>query len=152
MINVAKYSVQLVRESNKRYDIDRIINSPEKVYNAMIELYDIENLCEEHMYMIALDTKLRIIGTFEISHGILSASLVHPREVFKRALLVNAASIMLVHNHPSGMLKVSPEDEQVTKRFDKAGEILGVELLDHIVMSSEGYVSMKVEGIFASND
>ncbi len=88
----------------------------------------------EHFVMMALDARRRVIGITEVSVGTLSASLVHPREVFRTAILLNAAAIVIGHNHPSGDCAPSAEDREVTRRLTKAGELLGIPLADHVVL------------------
>lgn len=92
--------------------------------------------------MIALNTNAKIIGIHEVSHGSLSASLVVPREVFKRAILNNAASIILMHNHPSGNSEPSVEDLRLTKRIIDCGTLLSIKLNDHIVIGRGQYTSI----------
>ena len=100
---------------------------------------------EEYMYMICMNTKNKIIGVFEISHGSVNSSIVSPREVFQKALLANAVSIIVMHNHPSGDPTPSREDVEVTKRLVEAGKIVGVEVLDHIIIGDQ-YSSLKEKG------
>ena len=95
--------------------------------------------------MLALDTKCKPIGIFEISHGTVNMSMINPREVFIRALLVGAVSIALIHNHPSGDATPSREDISATKRLAECGKLLGVVLLDHIVIGHD-YTSLKADG------
>ena len=103
---------------------------------------------EEYFMLLCLNTKGFIIGTHEVSHGHLSGSIVHPREVFKRALLNNAAAIIVAHNHPSGDTTPSQEDIGVTKRLKDCGDLLGVKLLDHIIVSPSGnYTSLADDGL-----
>jgi DNA repair protein RadC len=93
---------------------------------------------EEHFVSLHLNTKFEVIGLHEVSHGTISASLVHPREVFKAALVANSYAILVCHNHPSGAkLKASAEDLETTKQLVKAGKILGVNVLDHIILGLE---------------
>jgi len=90
---------------------------------------------EEYFVSLHLNTKFEVIGLHEVSHGTLSASLVHPREVFKAALVANSYALIVCHNHPSGArLKASPEDLETTKQLVKAGKVLGVNVLDHIIL------------------
>lgn len=96
--------------------------------------------------MICLTTKHRVIAYHEVSRGTLDATLVHPREVFKAALLVNAATIVVAHVHPSGLPTPSPDDIDLTRRLAAAGELLGVHLLDHIVIGDGRYYSFKEAG------
>ncbi|MEW9105129.1 DNA repair protein RadC [Paenibacillus sp.] len=102
---------------------------------------------KEHFICLFLNTKNRIIAQETISIGILDASLVHPREVFKAALKCGAASIICAHNHPSGDPTPSPEDVALTRRLLEAGEIVGIELLDHLVIGDNQYVSLKERGL-----
>ncbi len=95
---------------------------------------------------LLLDGRHRIIREVEISQGTLTASLVHPREVFRPALRDGAAALVVVHNHPSGDPTPSAEDRQVTDRLARAGDLLGVRLLDHVVVAEQGYRSLREEG------
>ena len=104
-------------------------------------------LDREHLWRIDLDTRSRVLGFEVVSIGTLSASLVHPREVMKGALLANSAGFILAHNHPSGDEAPSPEDREVTLRVKRAGEIMGVPLIDHIVIGSDRFYSFKDAGL-----
>ncbi|PLX91032.1 MAG: DNA repair protein RadC, partial [Desulfuromonas sp.] len=94
-----------------------------------------------------LDSKNRIVCLDQVSTGSLNASIVHPREVFKSAMLSSAAAILFLHNHPSGDPTPSKEDLELTKRLKEAGELLGVRVLDHIVIGSGCYQSLADKGI-----
>ena len=101
---------------------------------------------EEKFVLILLDARHEVTGLIEISHGTLSSSLVHPREVFKAALLANAYAIMVAHNHPSGSRAASPEDIETTKKLAECAELLGVTMLDHIIVTAYGeYTSIREE-------
>jgi len=99
----------------------------------------------ERFLALLLDGRHRVIREVEISHGTLTASLVHPREVFRPALRDGAAALVVVHNHPSGDPTPSAEDRRVTERLVRAGELLGVRLLDHVVVAEHGYRSLREE-------
>lgn len=101
---------------------------------------------KEHFVALHLDTKHRLIGEEIVSVGSLNSSIVHPREIFKTALKRSAAAIICLHNHPSGDPTPSYEDVDVTRRLVEAGEILGVEVLDHIVLGENCFVSMREKG------
>ncbi|OGK19014.1 hypothetical protein A3D80_03490 [Candidatus Roizmanbacteria bacterium RIFCSPHIGHO2_02_FULL_40_13b] len=107
---------------------------------------DIRHKKKEHFVALYLDARNQLITTETISIGTLNASIVHPRDVFAPALKHNAASIIIVHNHPSGDPEPSHDDELVTKRIIEAGKILGIEMADHIIVSSSKYVSFKEKG------
>jgi DNA repair protein RadC len=96
----------------------------------------------EHFVIIMLDTRNKLIGLHTVSIGTLNANLIHPREVFKAPIISNAASIILGHNHPSGDLEPSKEDYDVTDRLKKSGELLGIRILDHIIVSDRSYRSI----------
>ena len=100
---------------------------------------------KEHFLVLSLDTKNHLINTHPISVGSLDTSIVHPREVFKEAISATAASVIFVHNHPSGDPTPSEDDIKLTKRLVEAGEILGIEVLDHIIVCDKDYLSMKAK-------
>lgn len=111
------------------------------------EVYDVASLPEEHIWALALDTKLHPIGIFEISHGTVDYSIFNVRDVFKRLLLTNATSFILVHNHPSGDAEISGDDAVTDERFKKAGDLIGIEYIDNIVVCGEKkYSSFRMKG------
>lgn len=116
------------------------ISTPEDIHQYVEPL---KHYAEEHFVAFHIDAQHKIIGYHIVSHGTLSSSLVHPREVFKAALLANSHTMIVAHNHPSGSLNPSPEDLDTTRQLIAAGKILGVELLDHIVVSSRGICSIR---------
>ena len=97
----------------------------------------------EKFICLHLNTKNQLISFEVVSTGSLTASIVHPREVYKAAILANAASVVFMHNHPSGDPEPSLDDIEVTRRLVKAGEILGINILDHIVVAQKGYFSFR---------
>ncbi len=114
-----------------------IIDSPEK---AVAQLADIRDKKQEYFVCLTLDGANRLITKRVISIGTLTSSLVHPREVFADAITDRAASIIVAHNHPSGTLTPSDADRQVTERLREAGELLGVALIDHILLTKTDFV------------
>ena len=116
-----------------------IIDSAEK---AVELLGDIRSKKQEYFVCLTLDGANRLIAKRVISIGTLTASLVHPREVFAEAITDRAASIVVAHNHPSGNLEPSIADKEVTERLRQAGEILGIEVLDHLILGGEGFRSV----------
>lgn len=154
MVRMIKYATKLTDNkrvvlekevSTNRPDLSYAIKSPDDAVAIGREFMRIHEEPEEYMYMICMNTKNRIIGVFEISHGTVNASLVNPREAFQKALLANAVSVIFMHNHPSGDSTASREDIEVTKRLSEAGKILGVEVLDHIIIG-DSYSSLKEKG------
>ncbi len=106
----------------------------------------IGNEKEEHFMILYFDTRNKLINE-EISIGTLNASLVHPREVFKKAIKDNVAQIIIAHNHPSGDSKPSEEDISTTERLMEAGKLVGISIIDHLVITLNGYFSFKENGI-----
>ena len=137
--------VQLVKERNEYYDF-KAIKSPECAYKIFNEF--VGNADREMFVVACLNTKNEIANLSVVHMGSLNASIVHPREVFKTAILSNSASIICAHNHPSGHPEPSREDIEVTKRLAEAGKILGIELLDHIIIGEETFYSLKERGHF----
>jgi len=138
-------AIELGRRIRQYVPEDRyIIRSPKDGANFVME--SMRHLNQEHLIVLFLDTKNRIIHKQTIFIGSLNASIVHPREIFREAVKRSAASIICVHNHPSGDPTPSQEDIQVTKRLVEAGKIMGIELLDHIIIGNQKYVSLKEKG------
>ena len=103
---------------------------------------------KEYFLALLLDTRNQLIRVAEISVGSLDSSVVHPREVFKEAVLASAASVIFVHNHPSGDPEASEDDIKLSKRLAEAGELMGIDVLDHIIIGDKKYLSLKREGLF----
>jgi DNA repair protein RadC len=101
---------------------------------------------KERFYAVHLDVRNRMLREEAVSEGTLTASLVHPREVFGPALREKTASLVLVHNHPSGDPEPSPEDHEVTRRLCSVGDLVGVRVVDHVVVGDVGYVSFADRG------
>lgn len=154
-VRVVKYKTKLTEEKRAVLEkevsvycpeVDRKMNSPEKIVSLARYYLRIHEQTEEYLYMICMNNKLDMIGVFEISHGNVNSSIVGTREIFQKALLANAVSIVLIHNHPSGDPTPSREDIKVTERLNEAGKIIGVQVLDHIVIGNPGYASLKEKG------
>jgi DNA repair protein RadC len=122
------------------------IRSPQDVSNLLMA--EMRDLKKEHLKSLILDSKNRVMKTCTVSIGTLDSSLVHPREVFRDAILASAAAIIVVHNHPSGDPSPSAEDRRITQRLHECGELLGVALLDHIILGDNRFVSLKERGVF----
>jgi DNA repair protein RadC len=146
-IQVVFEKVVLVREKTGRYELPRETKSPEEAYNAIKIITNVQEEAQEVFGILLLNIKNKIVAVHEISRGALNSSLVHPREVFKPAVLHNAASIICFHNHPSGEPEPSREDIELTKLLVEAGKIMGIEVLDHIIVGEDRYVSLKERGV-----
>lgn len=137
----------LEKELNVNYpELDRKMNGPEKVVRLAKEFLHLDDQTEEYLYMICMNSKLELTSVFEISHGNVNSSIIGAREIFQKALLANAVSIILMHNHPSGDSTPSREDIEVTKRIVEAGRVVGVELIDHIIIGRPMFTSLKEKG------
>ena len=141
---IPNFNLVLVREGSNRTDC-KTIRGPEDAYEIARQELDISP-CEKFL-AILLNTKNMVIGTSVVSSGTLNASLVHPREVFQRAILSNAAAIIVAHNHPSGNTTPSPEDIALTAKLVESGKVLDIPVLDHIIVGHYGYVSLKEKGL-----
>lgn len=130
---------------NQGLGIEPTITSPADV---LPELRGIKDTKREHFVAIFLNARNQVICTETISIGSLNASLVHPREVFSPAVGKSAAALILAHNHPSGDCTPSREDIELTRRMVQASEIMGIEILDHLIVSSERFLSMKEANVF----
>lgn len=133
-------------ELSRRYLIkqNKKITSANDVYDELREYHKKQ---QEYFLCLYLDGANHLIQTKVITIGILNQSLVHPREVFSYAIQKRCASIIVAHNHPSGVLQASNEDINVTKRLHESGKILGIELLDHLIITKDGFYSFKEEGL-----
>lgn len=132
---------QVVRESE--FEVTQITSPEDAVHAIQKEIGDEDR---EVFLVLCLNTKNHVVAIHRASIGGLNSAIVHPREVFKSAILNNSASIIVAHNHPSSNPSPSPEDIEVTKRLVEAGMILGIEVLDHVIVSSTQFVSLKEKG------
>ncbi len=140
------YQVKAVKESAINYSLKTIMGAKDAA--EIFQQTKMDRATDEYFYIMCLDNKGYPVGIHEVSHGTLNMSPVHPREVFKRALANNAASLILCHNHPSGSLDPSDADKELTKRLKKAANIIGINILDHIIIDGfGGYMSFAGAGM-----
>jgi len=144
-----KAAIELGRRVLTKQAAKRQIKSPEDVFNAVREMAadDMRFYDREHFRAMYLDRKGGLLAVDEISIGGLSSSIAHPREVFKTAVKRSAASVILIHNHPSGDPSPSAEDIELTRRMIEAGNIMGIEVLDHIIIGENNQYSLKGRGL-----
>jgi len=128
----------------KRKDI--VIKGPEDITELVMP--QMRHLEQEHLRVVCLNGKNRVLAITTVFVGTLDTSLVHPREVFKEALRRTAKSIILVHNHPSGLPEPSKEDIEITKRIAQAGKVIGIEMLDHIIIGDGEFISLNEKELF----
>ncbi|HWQ42131.1 MAG TPA: DNA repair protein RadC [Desulfosporosinus sp.] len=141
-----KAALELGRRSVSVDPMSRpVVNSPQDVAHIVME--EMRFLDREHFRVVSLSTKNHVLGISPISIGSLNSSLVHPRECFKEAIRRNSNAIILLHNHPSGDPTPSQEDIEVTRRLAEGGKILGIEVLDHVIIGDNRFISLKERGI-----
>lgn len=145
MKRIPNFKIQLVRDGSSLYSTNTI-SCPEDA--AEIAAKHFEDLASDRevFSVMLLDIKNRVIGINVVSIGSLSASVVHPREVFKAAILANAASVILTHNHPSGEAKPSREDIEVTRRMVQVGRVMDIPVLDHVIIGDGTGESFSFKG------
>lgn len=144
MVRIVVEKVRLVRESACNYDVPKLVNGPDDAFTAICAVWpEYRQEAQEVLSLICLNTKGKIVSMLELTRGGLSSAQIHPREIYKSALLANAASIILVHNHPSGDPAPSPQDIEMTRKIKEAGELLGITLNDHIIIGDDDYCSLK---------
>lgn len=136
----------LCREQSKRYEIKNIIHSPDDIKELAEKVLEIHKNAEEVLCIVALDIRSKVIGTFEVSRGILGSSVISVREVFKRLFLLNAASFVTIHNHPSGNVSPSKSDIECAHKLKYSGEILDLNMLDFCIIGDNTIFS------FVSNE
>lgn len=138
-----RYHIMLVKESGARVEDVRIRDS-QTAYRLLEPLFD--GLDREHFMVVGLDAKHAVIGINTVSIGSVTMSIVHPREVFKPLILMNASAVLLAHNHPSGDSTPSQEDRALTRRLKEGGDLLGIAVLDHLVLGEGRYYSFADHG------
>ena len=139
-----RYEMRIVKIGcvKEEHSIDKVTNP----IHVLPYLNEIKNADQEHFVAITLDGAGAVITTRVITIGLLNHSLVHPRETFRGAILDNAASIIIAHNHPSGSLEPSPQDKDITRQLCEAGSIIGISVMDHIIVTKSNYLSMREKG------
>ena len=121
-----------------------VVTSP---VDALPLLAELRELRKEHFLCLCLNARNQVIHKETVSIGSLSASIVHPREVFQLAIQHHSASLILAHNHPSGDVSPSRDDIDLTRRLINAGEIMGIDILDHLIISASDFLSLKEKGL-----
>lgn len=144
------FGVKLFRAISEKYARKKLVkkillDSPQAVVDYLREKIGKEK--KEHFLILSLDSRNYLIRENIVSIGTLNASIVHPREVFKEAIDARAASVILAHNHPSGDPEPSEEDIEITKKLVESGKILGIEVIDHVIITKDKFLSMKQKGI-----
>lgn len=137
-MKLSKCKLILIKEKEFEYEK---LNNPTAIYNFLRDSIKLNEEPEEVVIMLALDNKKKLLCCCEVSRGGIDSAVLSPRDVYKRALVANAKSIIIAHNHPAGSINPSFEDKIITEKIKDAGEILDVSLLDHIIVGEKGYYS-----------
>ena len=140
------FELKVIRERKEGYGLRQQFRSSQDICEMFRERFT--HADREEFVVLLLDVKNKLLGFHVVSVGSLTSSVVHPREVYKVAILGNAASLILLHNHPSGDPTPSNEDLQITNRLCQIGEVLGIKVLDHVVIGDGRYVSFVDDGYF----
>ena len=143
---IPAYSVRLVRDGSVKAET-KLADSPERVAAIVRAYWGEGELDREHLVCLMLNARSQVIGINTVSVGTLSASLVHPREVYKPAAVLGAAGVVVVHNHPSGNCEPSADDRDTTRRLVRAGEIMGIPCLDHVIIAGDSFFSFREKGL-----
>lgn len=145
---VSKYEMVAERVCGYSSDIiDKRMNSADTIARFIIESLKSDSMIVEHFMVFMLDTKCKVVGFSDVSKGTLDMSPVHPREVFAPAMVTpKTAAVIVAHNHPSGDPAASVQDIETTERLCRAGEILGIRILDHVIVGDGCWTSLKAEG------
>lgn len=140
-------SIELARRIYLKKEVNHCekLNEPKKIY--LNNLYLFKNKKQEYFYCLYLDNKNRLLERKLLFMGTINRSIVHPREIFKEAYLLSASGIVCMHNHPSGDLTPSCEDLELTKSLVEIGRIQGIRIIDHLIVSDNGYLSLYEEGL-----
>ncbi len=144
-MNLIKYKTQKENDLISIVEEDQFIISggnlttPQSVEKIMKEIFHIHKETEEYVYELCLNSKLKPVGIFEVSHGTVNQSLISPREFYQKALLAGAAYVIAIHNHPSGCCTPSSEDHKITRKLKEAGQMIGVPLIDFIIIGDERF-------------
>lgn len=151
MVKIKCYSLKKDRDKNLalvcedvvKYEGAQVLDSPNAVYNFIKETLHLEEYAEENLYAIGVSASGGVTGFFKISQGTSNSSLTNPAGIFRRLLLDNSSSFFMVHNHPSNRVEPSQADLQMTNNLKKAGKMLEIPLLDHIIVGEESYYSFR---------
>lgn len=141
------YSTRLVRETEFPFKVRSQLRTPEDVAALLVEYYREHD--REEFVVLLLDTANTVTGIVRTSSGGLAASIVEPRQVFKAAILGNAAAVIVAHNHPSGNTEPSREDIRVTRQLAEVGKIMGIPMHDHVIIGESHFTSLAERGLIA---
>lgn len=160
LMKIVKYGTILDENRLPRLIEERVVHRTEQAFACagdvaamMNSVFLLDRQTEEYVYELCFNAEMKLIGVFEVSHGTLSASFSNPREIFQKALLCGAASVIVVHNHPSGSAKPSRQDCSARERLARAGEMIGIRVMNNLIIGKDGdYYSFCEEGYEAEQE
>lgn len=140
--------VELVYKTKVKASERPKITSSKDSYNLLLQCWDMDKIeLQEQFKVMLLNRSNKVLGVYEVSSGGITGTVADPKLIFMAALKASACGIIISHNHPSGNLKPSRPDEELTKKIREAGRLLDIQVLDHIIITSEGYYSFADEGL-----
>ena len=139
--------ITLVKDGKSAFKTEKKISSPESAVQIFNDVFRLDFATEEMFCMFAVNTKGTVVAAFVVALGDLSSTVIHPREIYKRALLSNAAAIVFAHNHPSGDPTPSVDDKDTTNKLVEAGRFLGIAVWDHVIIAQGRFMSFKEEAL-----
>ena len=145
-MKLRKYTLK-ISETEVKYDARKSMNNPDTVSKVLFDYYKEYGEDKEKFIALILDNKNKILAIDEVSVGILDSALIHPREVFRKAILSGAKSIITAHNHPSGDSTPSEEDKKSFRKLSEAGHIIGINIIDNIIIGNRKYFSFSEKGL-----
>lgn len=145
-----KYRTIVVKEKEIEYDETSFCN-PEKIAEMLNSIFRLDKLAEEHVYLVCMNAKCRVIGVFEISHGTSNWSVISNREVFMKALMVGATCFVVAHNHPSGDSTPSMEDISCSDKIKEAAKFMNIDFSDFIIVGRNQYTSFKEKALLGGS-
>lgn len=146
MDSINVYTIYQKRERKRRYDFEEdTVTFPRIAADVVDKAFNLSHRTTEHFGVLCLNTKNQPVGVHLLSTGSLNMCVINPRDVFQAALLNNAKSVILFHNHPSGQLEISEQDVEATIRMMEAGNLMDIQVMDHVIVSSSGFTSLKTE-------
>ncbi len=158
LLHLVRQNLRLLAELVDRYEVGRLgVGASDQVLRSPADVAaylgaELADLAQEQLRAVLLDTKNHVVGIQLVYQGGLNATAIRLADCFREAVARGAAALILVHNHPSGDPTPSPEDVRLTREAGRAGDLLGVELLDHIVVGRQGHVSLRERGLYAPSD
>lgn len=148
-MKIKEYGVKILKNGHNKLYVKEVYNyhtdkldSTDGVCNFVQQIIHLDELAEEHVYMIAMNKGYKILGVFQVAHGVVDSAIIRPREVLIRALLCGAYGVVLIHNHPGETIDPSREDYLFTRKMGEACRMIGIAMIDSLIITRESYRSI----------